>query len=381
MRKDGWPAIILVYGIGVLAAAQLGKFAALIPLVRADLGIGLTSAAWLASLIEAGGATMGLFAGFVVRRFGTTTMLSVGVGLLALAGLGQVVAWDMPVLFAWRLVESLGYLAIVVAAPTLIARMAGPARLTAAMSLWSSFFPIGLALGTTLGGLATLVLPWRMIVLMGAAAAAVVLLFARRIRSGPSEVPAPGRARPNGAIWAMACGFGGYTIFCVGFLALLPSYLVERQGFDPSVAGVVGGAASLAAIAGSAFAAAGLRRGRARLTVFALVLPAALLFVAWGAFAGPRTVGAVSILLSAISGVIPAVAFARLPVLAGPDGVAVANGLFAQFGASGSMIGPPLLAACASHWGWTAAAVVGAATSALCLVLMMLAERAHARRA
>lgn len=377
MRNGGWPAIVLVYGIGVLAAAQLGKFAALIPLVRADLGIGLTSAAWLASLIEAGGATMGIFAGFVVRRFGTSTMLSVGLGVLALAGIGQVLAWNVPVLFAWRLAESLGYLAIVVAAPTLIARLAGPQRLTAAMSLWSSFFPIGLALGTVLGGLATLVLPWRMIVLAGAAVAAGALLFALRIRPGLTEPPAPGRARPNGATWAMACGFGAYTTFCVGFLALLPSYLVEQQGFDPSLAGVVGGAASVVAIAGSAYAVVGLRRGRLRLTVSALVVPAALLFVAWGDV-GPWLVAGASILLSAISGIIPAVAFARMPVLAGPGGVAVANGLFAQFGASGSMIGPPLLAACGSHWGWTVAATVGAVASAVSLALMLLAEHRHA---
>jgi CP family cyanate transporter-like MFS transporter len=113
--------------------------------------------------------------------------------------------------------------------------------------------------------------------------------------------------------------------------------------------------------------------------VAGLVVPAALLFVAWDASAGAWAVSAASILLSAVSGVIPAIAFARMPVLAGPGGVAVANGLFAQFGASGSMVGPPLLAACAGHWGWTAAAMVGAAASAACLVLMGLAERAHAR--
>jgi len=38
-----WPAILLIWGIGVLAAAQLGKFAALIPLMRRDLDLSLVA--------------------------------------------------------------------------------------------------------------------------------------------------------------------------------------------------------------------------------------------------------------------------------------------------------------------------------------------------
>jgi hypothetical protein len=49
--------------MGLLAAAQLGKLAALIPMVRRDLGLPLAQAGWLVSRIEANGAGFSLVPG------------------------------------------------------------------------------------------------------------------------------------------------------------------------------------------------------------------------------------------------------------------------------------------------------------------------------
>ena len=67
-------------------------------------------------------------------------------------------------------------------------------------------------------------------------------------------------------------------------------------------------------------------------------------------------------------------AFALVPRVAG--GIArmpQANGLLAQFGASGSLLGPPLLAAAAEHGGWGAAATLGLVVSALAVPLALMA--------
>ena len=58
-----WPTIVLIWCIGVLAAAQLGKFAVLIPLMRQDLDLSLAQAGWMVSLIEVSGASLGVLAG------------------------------------------------------------------------------------------------------------------------------------------------------------------------------------------------------------------------------------------------------------------------------------------------------------------------------
>jgi len=114
-------------------------------------------------------------------------------------------------------------------------------------------------------------------------------------------------------------------------------------------------------------------------TAFGIAVPALLLFAVFtpsqGSWLWPA---AAATLLNAISGAVPAVVFARLPDAVGPDGdMATANGLLAQGGASGSLLGPPLLAAAASHFGWPAAAGAGLAASALCLALLALAQRGH----
>ena len=65
---------------------------------------------------------------------------------------------------------------------------------------------------------------------------------------------------------------------------------------------------------------------------------------------------------------------ALLPRLAaGPGQLVRANGVLAQCGASGSLLGPPLMAASVQAGGWTAAAALGLLVS---LAAMPLAWRA-----
>src|SRR5206468_8999503 len=105
-----------------------------------------------------------------------------------------------------------------------------------------------------------------------------------------------------------------------------------------------------------------------------LGLPPLLLF---GVFTpAPRAAVAIglAVLLNMIGGVFPSLAFALLPRLASAPGQMVrANGLLAQCGASGSLLGPPAMAACVQAGGWTAAAALGLVAS---LVAMPLAWRA-----
>jgi len=80
-----WPSILVYYLCGVLAAAQLGKFAALAPRISQDLALGLAAMAALTSLLEVCGAVFGGVAGRLLPRLGLRRGL-----LLALACLGFV---------------------------------------------------------------------------------------------------------------------------------------------------------------------------------------------------------------------------------------------------------------------------------------------------
>ncbi|MDX6751416.1 MFS transporter [Geminicoccaceae bacterium 1502E] len=378
-----WLRIGWLWVTGVVAAAQLGKMAALMPLIAHELALSLTAGAALVSLLEAGGAVTGRAAGSLVQRLGRRTGLLWGLALLAAGGLGGSLAGSATPLLGWRLIESLGYVLAVIAAPLLIIEEAGPARRSVALALWSSFVPVGLALGAVLAGLAADWLSWRSALLgSGLVALAALVVTARLPARGEKSAAAAGAAgRVTGRAWALATGFGCYTIFEVGLLALLPAFLVEQAGASPGVAGLLTGAASLATVAGSATAAWwGYRGGSPRpLMAAAIILPALLLFLVFREQSPLAPAAAVAILLNAISGVVPGLAFAMLPAAAGSvRDLPAANGLFTQFGAGGSLLGPPLMAVCVAPLGWQGAALLGAVASAFCLLLLMLAGRPHA---
>lgn len=383
-----WPTILFLWLAGVLAAAQLGKMAALMPAIRADLGLSLSSAGLLVSLIEAGGASLGAIAGLLAARFSGRAVLAVGSILVATAGLAGAAAPDAMLLYAARLIESIGYLMVVIAAPSLIAMVAGRAS-AAALALWSTFVPVGIAAGTILSGLAASLIDWRLILVFWALAVLATLPGTFRLPT-MAEHRQTGLAVPPAAIWAFALGFGFYTTLEVGVLGMLPAYLSEAWGFSIATAGVVTGVTSAATIAGS-FAAArliGAGEGAQRpLTLVAIGLagPAALFFVGFpgGGIASALSGSAVAVAViaaNAVSGLVAAIAFARLPALLRKSGsalslVTASNGVFAQFGAAGSLIGPPLVGYVASHWGWSTVAPVVAGLSVLSLAGFALGER------
>ncbi|MCM5558540.1 MFS transporter [Pleomorphomonas sp. JP5] len=392
MMTRRWPTILLLWFAGVLAAAQLGKMAALIPAIRADLDLSLTSAGLMVSLIEAGGASLGAIAGIVAARFSGRAVLAMGAGLVATAGMAAALAPDATLLYAARLIESIGYLMVVIAAPSLIAMTAGRDS-GAALALWSTFVPIGIASGTILSGLAASWIDWRLILVFWALAVLTTLPGTLRLPT-MAEHRQTGFAVPPLAIWALALGFGFYTTLEVGVLGMLPAYLSDAWGLSIGSAGVITGVASAATIAGS-FAAARLigsgddARRPLTLVAIGLAVPAALFFVGFpgeglaSALSGPAVAAAV-IAANAVSGLVAAVAFARLPMLLRRSGAALSlitasNGVFAQFGAAGSLIGPPLVGYVASHGGWSVVAPVVAGLSLASFAGFALGERVAAR--
>ncbi|MBS1181330.1 MAG: major facilitator superfamily 1 [Proteobacteria bacterium] len=383
-----WSTIFLLWLAGVLAAAQLGKMAALLPAIRGDLDLTLAGAGLMVSLIEAGGASLGSIAGVLAARFSGRSVLAAGSLLIAVAGIAAAAAPDATLLYAARLVESIGYLMVVIAAPSLIAMAAGRDS-AAALALWSTFVPVGVAAGTMLSGLAASWIDWRLILTFWALAVLVTLPRTFRLPA-MAEHRQSGFAMPPRAVWALALGFGCYTTLEVGVLGMLPAYLSEVWGLSIAAAGTVTGLTSAATIAGS-FAAARLvgngdgARRPLMLVAIGLALPAALFVPAFpsqdlAVYLSGTGVALAVILANAISGLVAAVAFTRLPVLLRRGGaplslVTASNGVFAQFGAAGSLIGPPLVGYAATHWGWPVVAPMVAGLSLLSFAGFALSER------
>lgn len=387
--KPPWPRIVLLYACGLLAAVQLGKFSALAPLLASALVLSLTAVALAISLVEIGGATLGRVGGGLAARFGLVHTLRAGLVALALAGAGEALAPGAAALFAFRLLEAAGYLGVVVSAPLLVVRASapgGPRTQALAMTLWSTFVPMGLALGAWTSAALAQAAGWRGAIGVWAALAALLALavwwrIPREAAEAEPPPPPAGAAASTGPVIALALAFGGFAIFQVGLLGLLPSLLVQQAGLLPAEAGRWTAIASVSAVAGSALAAALLRRGLGArgpvgLAMAALGLPPLLLFAVFTPAPVRPWALAAAVAINALGGIFASLAFAWLPRVArGPAALVHANGWITQCGASGSLLGPPPSAAAVQAGGWTAAAVLGLVVSGVTLVLAWRALR------
>ena len=387
-RPSPWPRIWILYGCGLLGAAQLGRLAALAPAIQVALGLSLTTVAAAISLIEIGGATLGFGAGRVAHRFGLARMLEWALACLTVGAFGGALADGAAGLIGWRFLEAAGYLGIIVTAPVLIAQLgreAGARTQGLALTLWSTFFPVGFALGSLAATAVAAAFGWRVATAFGGAAGLVLWIAIVATQRALPAAPGPAAAAAHGPALtpraaALAFGFGAFTFFEVGSLALLPTLLITETAMPASASGQWTALASIAAVAGSGVAAWILKR-RDHPTgplALSLGLPPLLLFGLFRSAPSPDVAIALAVAVNTLGGLFIGLAFVLLPRVAptSPQLVA-ANGLLAQCGAAGSLLGPPVMAACVQHAGWAAAAAAGLLASAVSLACMTKAARGN----
>lgn len=384
MQKP-WRTILFLWLLGVLAAAQLAKFSTIAPLLRTRFALTLPETGLLISLLEVGGATLGFVAGLTLGWISFRRSLIGGMAILAAMSLLEAVTTDPTLLFAARAVEGIGYLLVVIAAPTAIAAVADVRSRPRALALWSTFVPVGIAIGSAVTGSGAARLGIDSILLLWAVLLALAIAPASRLHLGHGGtrrivLPAP-------AAWISTFAFGVYTLFLCALTMLLPSFLTEIHGATLGEAGLVASLASLSALPASGLAILLMRGGRLEarrlllIAVPALAVTAVLVPPAFAASTGLAATSAVVVAAVLVSGLVPPLMFARLPVLAGAESsydprIATANGLLTQFGAGGALLGPPLGGLIVEGRGWPALGGAIAALALLMLALLALAEGA-----
>jgi MFS family permease len=113
------------------------------------------------SAITAVAALLGTPAGLWVRRRGGRRALLAGLALLAVTGVAGAGAPGAGWMLTARVVEGVGFLLVVVAAPTLLVEMAARADQPAVLALWGTAIPVGLAVSAAVGGVLA-PLGWRL---------------------------------------------------------------------------------------------------------------------------------------------------------------------------------------------------------------------------
>ena len=368
--RTPWPLVGLLVAAGVVAAFHVGKMPPSIPSIREELGASLGQAGWLLSTINLITALGGMAIALTADRFGHRRLVLLGTGLCAVASLIGAFAGSVDVLLVWRVVEGLGFIAVAVAVPTLLLRIADTANQRLTMAVWTTYMPAGAG---TMMLIAAMILPgtsWRIVWLVASAASILMLiaLFLVALRRRELD-PMPANHRPvlgemkevatSGGPLAIALCFGAYSCCWFAVVGFLPTLQIDRLGFSTSTAAIVTALVAMVNIIGNLSAGWLLHHGVPRVVVI-VGAAVAMSFCAAGIFVDgvPDVLRLVLAgIYSAVIGVIPGSLFTAIPIHAPrPQQAGAATGLLMQGSNIGSLMGPPITGALVAAAGWPSAA-------------------------
>ncbi|MDG1353328.1 MAG: MFS transporter [Sulfitobacter sp.] len=369
--------ILALWGAGLGAAMQYAKISVIYDLLGGIYPEGGAALGWLVSVVGGIGIVLGVVAAMLVARVRYRRALLAALWLGALVSLGQALLPPLPVMLGLRVIEGISQLAIVVAAPTLIAQIATDHQRGLALTLWGTFFGVAFAV-MAWGGL-----PFAraagipaLFAAHAAYMAGFALYLAPRLRTLPEEGDIPAFSlttilNTHKAIYtspriaAPAAGWLFYTFCFVSILTVLPPYL------DATVRALVMGAMPLVSIAVSMTLGVVLLRYISAVNVVIAGFAASALCMVW-LWAVPAGVFA-CLALAAAMGLIQGASFAAVPQLnTGAQAQTQANGAMAQMGNLGNTLGTPVMAMALAGWGYFSLPVLAGAAFALGLILHLL---------
>ena len=359
MDRTNWPLIAALWFAGLTAAGQFAKIGVIFDLLRpvwpgAGVWLGL-----VVSVVGFVGIVFGTSAGIAVARIGPRRMLLAALAAGAVLSLIESLMPPLPVMIALRALEGMSHLAIVVAAPVLIAASARPADQPAAMTLWSTFFAVAFSLAAFLGRpLVEAHGPAAFFVThSGLMALAGGVLWAMLPASAPPPantiaragvIEAHRRIYASPRIAAPALGFVFYTLMFVAFLTLLPDVIAAEWRYLTATV------MPLASIVVSLAVGVPLTRRLGAVETVQIGLAAgALALIAFAVSGGAGMLALISVMaVSGALGLVQGGSFAAISELNQTGAArAEAAGAIAQLGNVGTTLGTPVLLRMTDLWG------------------------------
>ena len=393
------PALIVILA-GVCAALHVGKLPPAIPVLREALGISLVAAGFLLSAVQIAGMTTGLLVGRLADGLGLRRSMLLGLAVLALASAAGAMASGVAALLVLRAVEGLGFLLVVLPAPSMVRRLVAPEHVTRVLGLWGGYMPLGTATALLCGAPLLALIGWRPVWLSLALLTLLAAIALVTQVSGDSATTTGARPLVAGRApspwtrvqqtlvapgpWLVALAFFLYSGQWLAVVGFLPT-IYNQAGYSGVVVGVLTALAAGINMVGNIGAgrclARGMRPGVLLSTAYLAMALGAV--VAFGAQGHPVWQYLAVLVFSGVGGLIPGTLFSLAVVLApGEATVSTTVGWMQQFSALGQFLGPPLVAWVATqtggwHWTW----VVTGSCSLLGIALAAWLQRAWADRA
>jgi EmrB/QacA subfamily drug resistance transporter len=175
-----------------------------------DFGASITTVQWVLTGYMLGLAGVIPVTGWAAERFGARRVWIAAL-LLFLAGSALCgVAWSMPSLIAFRVLQGLGGGMIIPVAQTILAQAAGPARMGRVMGFIGTPMLLGSVAGPIVGGLIISTVGWRWIFFANLPLGVIAVVAALRLL--PHAPSRPARLDVRGLV--LLCG--GVTAFVYG---------------------------------------------------------------------------------------------------------------------------------------------------------------------
>ena len=362
---------MLLMGSGVAAAAQIGKAIIAVPMIRSELEVGLDRAGLIVAMFATLGATTGIAAGLVVSRLGARRSLICGMGVITFGNLIGAGAPDALLLLAARIIEGIGFLAVVLAIPSVLAQLATREKRDFVMAAWSAYMPIGIMLML----LAAPLLPtigWRSFWLINALAtgSCTVLLAihapsmqaaarAEAVRFSADAFFADALAivRQPGCV-LLAFAFFAYSWQYFSLVFAFPLLLTSAYGVSLGAAGLFTAIVLVVSAIGHLSSSLLLRIG---VPIWTNVAAAFAFFAlscvgVYGGVLPPQGISVIAALALGVGGLAPGAIYAAAPHAApAPSAVPPTIGLMQQASSLGQFAGPASLGLWVEHLGWQAA--------------------------
>lgn len=378
LATGGWPSIGLIFLYGVLSSASLSKIIPILGDIGTHFDAGPARLGLLISLMTVLPALLAAVAGSIIDRLGARRTLQ----LVALVGMAVNAAYlaadSLGAFMAIRVCEGLLALGAYAAAPALMMSTASPARRGRAMALWSTYSPIGTALGLLLSGAFAGTGQWLGGYRIHLAMFAVLAIASPLLPHAP---PAPTSAMKSAGLfdtWTQAgplrlsLAFAMLIVVGFGTTTIYPEWLVVQHGVSMGEASKLFSLVTLLMVPGSLLAGALLSRGWRDMRVLAGLMLATIaislpLFMP-GLGQPARIVAMAAWMLCQGAGI--AVVMAALPrVVANPLQGAAAAGLLSQLAALITFVTPLVWQPILHSGAWPGfIIVVGVAASAALLL-------------
>jgi MFS transporter, DHA1 family, inner membrane transport protein len=376
--------VFVLWLAGLCAATQFAKISLIFPELQSLYTGHGTTAGFLVTLISFMGVILGLFTGIIITRFGFRKPLIAALLLGSALSLLQASLPSFAVMLASRFVEGLSHLAIVVAAPTLIARISSDRDRPVAMTIWGTFFGVAFAIVGFLGlplvkayGVPALFIA-HAVAMLATAAALYLMLPRSEVQAGAivgmsftDVVSRHIETYRSPFISAPAMGWLFYTLSFVSLLTVLPSLIPEN---DRSLASTL---MPLAGIGLSLTLGVWLLR---IITAVAAIKLGFFLSAICIAMMGATDISAwLAIALFAVLGLVQGASFAAVPQLNSESRhQTYANGAMAQMGNLGNLTGTVIVLWMLDQLGNTGLILFGLACFVSGLAIHMWLERKRA---